>query len=379
MMHRVCLFLFCAVMLLIAGCATSKKGVYYSIDNWAVRDNAVPQYFALYDVFFVYPSMIENPEETYLNWSKNCIKNTPVSDFVMEYVTSQAVDIFDTEENLKVRNENRGKARDIGRKVRIFAPFVHQVEHGKYIEEIRAGTYASKGSLVQRGVEDTLKALEHYLKYYHKKGRPFVLVGQGQGAVDLYEAMKRCRKINPSNGFVAAYFVGLPHTSMEKINRDFNKRGIFAGVNEYDTGVILAWNVRGRHVEDSIFTDDDSFAINPISWRIDGTVADKSMDKGTSFFDFTAYKENLENELGEMVEPTFPFNNFTEVYVDRGVVLFNEKTLVNQFGDAIVDEEKLHCHLYSLFNKNIVANAERRVIQYLYKQLWHRENVSVDE
>ena len=380
MNHRVLSLSMCAVLFIFAGCATSKRGVYYSIDSWAVRDNAVPQYYALYDVFFVYPSMIENPDITYINWTKTNNDKSRIFDVITDYVNSQAVDIFDTEGNKIYKAEHNAKKMDIGRKVRIFSPFIHQVEHGKYIEEIRTGNYLHRGSPVQRGIEDTLRAFEHYFKSYHKKGRPFVLVGQGQGAVDIYEAMKRCRKITPSNGFVAAYLTGLPHVTMEQINKDFNKRGIYAGVNEYDTGVILAWNVRGKHVENSIFTDEDSYAINPLSWRIDGTVADMNMDMGSNLFDFKPDMENSSNEAGAKRNTIIEMGRFTETYVDRGVVIFDDMALRHLTSEkAILDEESLHCHLYSLFNKNIVTNAEKRVIQYQYKQLWHRENISVDE
>ncbi len=379
MKQRVLFLMLVAFLTLLSGCATSKKKIYYSIENWAVRDNAVPRYYAIYDVFFIYPSMVQNQNETYLNWTKQYVTDHKISDFIASYVNSQTVDIFDTEDNFKFKKENAGKINDIGRKVRIFAPLVHQVEHGKYIEALREGNYASRKSLVRRGIDDTLKALEHYFKNYHKKGRPFVLVGQGQGAVDIYEAMKRCRKVNPSNGFVAAYLIGLPHTSMEKINKDFNSRGISAGVNEYDTGVVLAWNPRGKHIEDSLLTDDDSYAINPIHWDIDGTVTDMGDDLGSSFFDYDADIENRQEEADGHIETTIELKNFTEAYVDRGVLIFNDEVLIHNFPHVIVDEEKLHFHLYSLFNKNIVANAERRVIQYLYKRLWHRENVSKDE
>ena len=379
MKNGVFVILLCAVLALLSGCQTMKKKVYYSVDNWAVRENAVPRYYAMYDVFFVYPSMFKNPEETYLNWTKNYCKDYKISDFITDYVRSQTVAIFDIEENMKVRGNTQANKSELGRKVRIFAPLVHQVEHGKYIETLRDGSYAKKGSLLQEGIDDTLKALEFYLKCYHDKGRPFVIVGQGQGAVDAYEAMKRCRKVNPKNGFVAAYFVGLPHTSMEKINKDFNRRGISAGVNEYDTGVILAWNPRGRHLEDSLLTDEDSYAINPMHWSIDGTVSPSSMDKGTSFFDYLADRENREGKHEDKAEPVFEILNLTEAYVDRGVLIFNEKELLHHFEKEIVDENELHCHLFSLFNKNIVANAESRVVQYLYKRLWHRETESADK
>lgn len=348
---------------LLSGCSMFNKGVYYSIDNWVIRDNAVPRYFALYDVFYVYPSMIDNPEITYLNWSKGTI-----SDMIYSFVTSQTTDIFDTAKQASHRDHAQ-RAEDVGRKVRVFSPFVHQVEHGKYIEAIK-GNYTGRKSPLRPGIDDTVKALEHYFKYYHKKGRPFILVGQGQGAVDLYEAMKRCRKVKPSNGFVAAYFTGLPRISMLKINKDFNSRNIYAGVNEYDTGVVLAWNAREDITEESFMTDSNSYSINPINWRIDGMLAQQSEDKGSSFYDFHA-QDILHRKVKHI--------NLTDAYVDQGVLVFNEEQIHRMFEGARLGECEFQTNLYSLYNMNIVWNAEKRVQQYLYKKSWHKENVSKDE
>ena len=106
MKQRVLFLMLVAFLTLLSGCATSKKKIYYSIENWAVRDNAVPRYYAIYDVFFIYPSMVQNQNETYLNWTKQYVTDHKISDFIASYVNSQTVDIFDTEDNFKFKKEN---------------------------------------------------------------------------------------------------------------------------------------------------------------------------------------------------------------------------------------------------------------------------------
>ncbi len=362
MKKGIVIVLICSALFLLSGCAMFDKGLYYSIDNWVIRDNAVPRYYAMYDVFYVYPSMVNNPEITYINWTKDNI-----GDSIYNFTVTQTSDIFDIAHNAYKREHENNTDR--GSMVRIFSPFIHQVEHGKYIEAIK-GNYTSRKSPLRPGINDTVKALEHYFKYYHKKGRPFILVGHGQGAVDLYEAMKKCRKVNPSNGFVAAYFTGLPRISMQKINKDFNSRNIYAGVNEFDTGVVLVWNARPNVNEDSIFIDKNSFSINPVNWRIDGTIAQKSDDKGASVYNFVT---------DDLTVRKYKYQNLCDAYVDQGVLVFNEKQVRERFQDAILGECDFQTNLYSLFNMNVVWNAEMRVMQYLYKQLWHREHVSKDE
>ena len=363
----------CVVAAMLSGCATSKNALYYSVDNWVIRDNAVPRYYAIYDVFYVYPSMVENPEVTYINWTKDNINET-----ILNYARSQTSDIFDTTLNIRIKAENKAKIKDIGSRVRIFCPYVHQLEHGKYIETIKRADYASRKSPLRNGINDTLKALEHYFKYYHKKGRPFILVGQEQGAVDLYEAMKRCSKVKPSNGFVAAYFTGLPHTSKQKIYDDFHRRGISAGVGEFDTGVILAWNARTGHAVKPLLTSVNDYVINPINWRTDGAVAKKEDDKGTLFYDYLAPNEiNLEDE--KKPDTAVPVDNLCDAYIDNGVLLVNEEQIRDAFPHVILGEGVFHSHMDSMFNKNVVYNAEQRVLQYLYKQRWNKANVSKDE
>lgn len=330
---------FLAIMVLLAGCFSVSP--YSKMDNWVLRQNAVPRYFATYDLIYLYPSMMNNPDIRYINWTK-----PPLGEEIYNYSVSQTTALC-------------------GNKVRVFAPFIHQTEYNRYMEILK-GDKLGKHPELKPGIKDTVAALDWYFKHYHKKSRPFIIVGQGQGALILYEAMKRCKKINPKNGFVAAYFTGLPRKTMEQINKDFKRRGIYAGVNEYDTGVILSWNAQSQFDPKSLFTTPDGYVINPITWRIDCQEATALQDAGSAFYDFEAPKITLRTKT---------FKNLCDAHVeaDRGVLIYNDEQVRQMFPEAKMDEGTFRGNLYSLFLPNILVNADKRVQQYLHKLQWNRQ------
>lgn len=122
------------IALAAAGCS-STDDPYFIKDHWYVRQNATPQYFATYDVFYMFPEMYDGG---------------PVSATNYDYIVKQTVDQF-------------------GKKVRVFAPLCHDEDE----------------------VED---ALDWYLDNYHDRGRPFVFMGEGEGGKylrDLVDCSER--------------------------------------------------------------------------------------------------------------------------------------------------------------------------------------------
>lgn len=137
-----------ALALLIVGCNSARP--YYNIDNWYVRQNAVPQYFARYDVFYLHPEFYVGMVQSISN-----------HDYTVKYTS----DLF-------------------GKKVRIFAPLC-------------------------RKAEDAEEALEWYLDNYHDSGRPFVFIGEGEGRKMLKPLIEDSWK----QGLVS-YHWGRPTTNM---------------------------------------------------------------------------------------------------------------------------------------------------------------------
>lgn len=140
-----------ALTVAVVGCSSVRP--YASRSSWVMRQNAVPQYFAAYDVFYVYPVQ---PEESV--WASK----------------AGATALYDD-----VKQRACGA---LGKRVRVFAPCVR---------ESAAAT-------------DAAEALAHYLKSYHDAERPFHVLLEGRD--EAFEAAFRKeagKKLSEGTGFVS--------------------------------------------------------------------------------------------------------------------------------------------------------------------------------
>ena len=202
-------------------------------------------------------------------------------------------------------------------------------------------------------------ALKYYLKHYNSDARPFILVGLGQGALIMYEAMKECSRIKPKNGFVAAYLIGLPGLSADQIKRDFRSRGILPASGQYDAGVIIVCNA---HLADRYdprgFIRTSDYSINPLNWRTDAVPAGASLNLGAVFYARTARKASQKIRV---------IPQFCGAVLDTkhgGLVLTGIKT-----------PETLHLSefifasdIWGVFMRNIYANARERAVEFNFKR-----------
>lgn len=316
------LLLFAAAVL-FSGCATESP--YRKFDNWALRQNAVPRHFAYYDLFFVFPNVVPSEDSGYLNWTKH-----GVAELIHEYTTFQTAHCFSN-------------------KVRVFAPFVHQISPSVYRKFLATPYEKLEETPLWYAVRDAADALHYYLKNYHRPGRPFILYGQGEGARILYEALKLCDDITPETGFVAAYFAGLVLPA-EQIARDFRKRGIRLASGEFDTGVILAWNT-----QDQIPVAPGSFVVNPLNWSTAPGIVPASANVYSVFSDPDA---DPHSRMKEFKIPAYCGAEITASGSLASVFKPGTKHPVSGLAE------------YGLFTGNIVVNAEKRVRQYIYKSQW---------
>lgn len=156
------------VLALLAGCLTPRSP-YFHVENWVVRQNAVPTYFAAYDVLFVAPG--EEPSATRRHGR----------------VTAQT--------------------QAFGRGARVFAPVVRAAPEAEAVRE-------------------TAEAVRFYLQTYHPEGRPYVLVGAGDaGARALAGALAELGSaVSPDDGLVAAYPPELSGAAAEAVAADARRR-----------------------------------------------------------------------------------------------------------------------------------------------------------
>lgn len=328
------LWFLAAGALLLAGCSTS---IYESSDNWAIADNDTPTFFSEYDLIFLYPGQEMEPESGYTNWVYGNI-----GEEIRRYVRMMISAPF-------------------GQRVRVFSPFIPMLGDRKYeeiVENFRKERHHSFNfcrTPLRIPIEYMREALEVYFSHFNPDGHPFVIFGQDQGALVLYEAMKRCSKVRPENGFVAAYFFGIPGVSREEIDDDFGSRGIRAAQKRNEVGVIAICNTRteGEPLEETLALSNGA-VINPLNWHVDAAPAGRKENPGSLFFN--RHEPNPARKLKTV-------NQFCGATVDPENGLVNLTDVKPGYAQQL-KERHFDSDVWGLFIQSVHKNAAERVLMY---------------
>ncbi len=212
-------------------------------DNWVVNSEGQA---AEFDLFYLYPTLVVSKDHALMDWRKFPKQAEKAHGFVSMQLRS-------------FRPEGSG----------VYAPFVRQLELSRCLKYLEMGDCDWDRQPVRTGIDDTVRAFRYYLEHYNH-GRPYILIGHSQGAVDLFRLLAHCPEITGERGFVAAYLLGLPRLSAAEIERELAPRGIRTARGTDDIGVVIGWNTQGKNTPKSVFTVPGAYAINPVSWRCDG-------------------------------------------------------------------------------------------------------------
>jgi hypothetical protein len=139
---------------------------------------------------------------------------------------------------------------------------------------------------------DVAAAFQYYFENCNN-GRPFVLAGFSQGSQLLLMLLKEYfDDAKYSEKLVAAYCIGWRITQSDIAQYPQLKMA----QGENDTGVIISFNSEAQGITDSIMVPNGTktLGINPLNWKTDSTVADKSLNKGACF---TKYSGAIKNEI----------------------------------------------------------------------------------
>ena len=165
-MGKISLFafaLFVAITAAVCGC--SSPSPYEHRNNWVVRDNATPQYFADYDVFLLF-----TPKPERYDFANKEAISSLYDELYGNFVTN------------------------FGKKVRIFSPLLRQGSE----------------------INDAGLAIEQYLDHYHDPGRHYVILIEGRDAAFEREFRGELAKyLKPKYGFTLL-------KSEDKFNIDSN-------------------------------------------------------------------------------------------------------------------------------------------------------------
>ena len=303
--------------------ASSETPDYSDPKNWAYLESEDDE-SKLTDVFFICPSVYGGSEDA-------C--NMSLSD-------------EDTKESfVGAINMEKGIYDD---ESRFFAPYYRQIGLNVYeMEEAEREPYLSIA------YADAKAAFAYYMEHFNN-GRPVILAGFSQGADLCIRLMKDSfASDDRMEQLVACYAIGWRITEEELSSYPHLKMA--AGPD--DTGVIVSFNSEAEDITDSLLIPEGTktLAINPLNWKTDSTPADKSLNLGACFTD---YSGAITAEIPEL----------TGAYLDpvRGALKVTDVTpLEYPAGLSIFEDGVYHLYDYQFFYRNLEENVGVRIEAFL--------------
>jgi len=154
-------------------------------------------------------------------------------------------------------------------KVNFYAPYYHQVTMAAI-----ADTTLTKKELAElsaQAAKEVLDAFNYYMEHFNQ-GKPFILAGYSQGAIQVRNIVAQMSKEQISR-MVVAYMMGYGITKEQMANPNFK---MASGAT--DTGVTVSFtslaNIEAKYSP----INEANTCINPANWNTDSTPVDFEFD-----------------------------------------------------------------------------------------------------
>lgn len=231
---------------------------------------------------------------------------------------------------------------------RMYAPYYRQAVLADY--DLPANEAEPYFNLAYK---DVRAAFVYYMQH-ENNGRPFVLSGFSQGAEMCLRLLKEFGNTDfVKNNMVACYAIGWRFTPQEAKQYPY----ILPAQSADDLGTVIMFNSEAPEVTSSLMVPhgEKSFCINPLNWRTDGTMADKALNSGACFTD---YSGSIKREVPQL----------TGCYIDsvRGtlkVTDVDKKEFVP--GLPLFSEGVYHIYDYQFFYRNLQQNVNLRIKTFM--------------
>jgi hypothetical protein len=204
---------------------------------------------------------------------------------------------------------------------------------------------------LEMAYRDVAAAFEYYFEN-RNNGRPIILAGFSQGSQLLLMLLEEYfDDAEYSEKLVAAYCIGWRVTEADLTKYPHLKMA----QGEDDIGVIISFNSEAEGVEDSIIVPNGTktLGINPLNWKTDSTLADKSLNKGACF---TKYSGAIKRETPAL----------TGAYLDaeRGTLRVTDID-PSDYSGSLFPDGVYHLYDYQFFFRNLQENVSVRLDGYL--------------
>ena len=231
---------------------------------------------------------------------------------------------------------------------RMFAPYYRQGAMKIYELSPEA-----RESYLELAYSDVSAAFSYYLEH-ENNGRPILLAGFSQGADMCYRLLEEYfGEDELFDRLVAVYGIGWPVT--EEMTKAYPQ--IRPAAAEDDLGVVISFDCEAPEVTETFINpaSQKALSINPLNWKTDGTVADRSENPGSCC---TNYDGGISAEGAELCG----------CYIDeaRGVVKVTDVEAAEY--PAIVPglpDGAYHVYDYLFFYRSLQANVALRIERYL--------------
>ncbi len=231
---------------------------------------------------------------------------------------------------------------------RMYAPYYRQAAMKVYgLEREEWEQY------MEAAYDDVSEAFSWYLKN-ENQGRPIILAGFSQGADMCYRLLEEYFGDEELyDKLISVYAIGWPCT--EDVVKKYPQIKP-AGASD-DTGVVISFDCESEDVESTFINEagQKSFSINPLNWKTDGTIAEKTENKGACFTDYN----------GDIVSET---KNLCGCYIDENRGVLKVTDIDKSDYKAIVPglpEGSYHVYDYQFFFRNLQENVKMRIDKYL--------------
>ncbi len=308
------IFLFSTLLLLLISSTAFSSNIYSKPENWA--------YFAegtgSADLFLICP-LVDLKDEF----------NMSLSD---DYTKQKFLGALNMERGIYEEN------------TRMYAPYYRQMARNAYLlsEDLRTPYFDIAYS-------DIKEAFLYYLKH-ENHGRPIILAGFSQGAqmcLKILEDFFRDEELNTQ--LVAVYALGWP------LEKEFVKKNphIKPAQNENDFGVVVAFDCEAPELNSSPINPENlkSYSINPLNWKTDSTPANKDLNLGACFTD---YSGKITSEI----------KNFCGCYIEEGRGVLKVPGITSSDFPPVVSFLPLgsyHVYDYLFFFRNLQENVKTRI------------------